>query len=178
MSLAAESKPKLAVTITNLEIIELYRSQAEAALQTVRELPRLVRSVGPGLRLKPIPELIEYPQGQDGGSPADYLSGAWLRLDIRAEPDPVPPDGYRRLELTSAARRARADRIQQTLEIATVDALLADAVSRPQPDRQIGNTLYELLHPNELKPDLQDADNLLLLLEPQTANYPSTCSSR
>ena len=88
------------------------------------------------------------------------------------------PDGaserrrVRRLELTSAARRARADRLEQTLEIAAVDGLIDEAVNRAHPDEQIANTLYELLLPTELKADLQAADNLSLLVDAATAHYP------
>jgi hypothetical protein len=161
------------IRIGTLEIIELYAARADAALQGLKSLSTLVMPPGPGLELLPTKTLSKRAGRKAGGIPADYNKGAWLRLDIRAAGSvDGPSDGYRRLEVTSAARRARADRLEQTLEAATVDALIAVAVTRSRPDPQITNTLYELLLPNELKPDLQSADNLLLLLEPETAGYP------
>ena len=171
--LATSPRINAAVHIATLEIIELYAARADAALQALKVLPTLVMQPGPGLELRPLLTITKRAGRAAGGIPADYDKGAWLRLDIRASGSvPGPPEGYRRLEVTSAARRARADRLEQTIEAATVDGLIADAVMRSRPDLQITNTLYELLLPNELKPDLQSADNLLLLLEPETAGYP------
>jgi hypothetical protein len=171
--LATSPRLNAAVRIATLEIIELYAARADAALQALKVLPTLVMQPGPGLKLRPLLTITKRTGREAGGIPANYNKGAWLRLDIRAAGTvPGPPEGYRRLEVTSAARRARADRLEQTIEAATVDGLIADAVMQSRPDLQITNTLYELLLPNELKPDLQSADNLLLLLEPETAGYP------
>jgi hypothetical protein len=169
--LSTSKRLSSSVRITSLEIVELYLARAEAALEGLKALSDLEARHGAGVKLEPLLKITER-GGNQGGIPADYSKGAWLRLDIRAISHPRPPKGYRLLEMTSAARRARADRMQQPLEVATVDGLIADAVTRPSPNPQIVNTLYELLLPNELKPDLQQADNLLLLLEPDTAGYP------
>jgi CHAT domain-containing protein len=108
------------------------------------------------------------------GQPEDtYNEHAWMRLDIRkAAPDPELPNGCRDIEFTSMARRARADRLVQRTETALVNDLMARAVTDPNPDPQVCNTLYELLVPDELKYDLFNADNLHLLLEEDTACYP------
>ena len=172
-ALSTSSRLRASVRITALEIIELYSTRAEAAVDALKNLPQLVVAPGRGLELRTVEQLVELPGGKTGGIPDDYNKGAWLRLDIRtSQSTPPAPDGYRRIEVTSAARRARADRLEQTIESETVDDLIADAVTQPRPDPQITNTLFELLLPNELKPDLQSADNLLLLLEPETARYP------
>jgi hypothetical protein len=172
-ALLTSTRLREAVRITALEIVELYSTRADAALDALKNLSQLVVTPGRGLELHTANELVELPGGKIGGIPADYNRGAWLRLDVRtSQATPPPPEGYQRIEVTSAARRARADRLEQTIESETVDDLVADAVTQPRPDPQIANTLYELLLPNELKPDLQSADNLLLLLEPETARYP------
>jgi hypothetical protein len=157
--------------VTTLEIVELYESRAQAALEALQsfELPAASHEI---VELRKAKKLVRRPGAKRGGIPADYAKGSWLRLDIRHTKPPPPPKGYEALELTSAARRARADRIVQQLETEIVDSLVAEAVSRTDPDPQIANTLYELLLPAELKQDVQDADNLLVLLEAATARYP------
>ena len=170
--LATSTRLRAQARVTTLEIVELYESRAGAALEALRSI-ELPSAAGAVVELRPEQKLVRRPGAKRGGLPADYAKGSWLRLDIRrTPPPPPPPKGYVALELTSAARRARADRILQQVETETVDGLVSEAVSRQTPDPQIANTLYELLLPTELKQDVQDADNLLLLLEPATARYP------
>ncbi len=159
-----------AVRIGTLEVVERYEARAEAAFRGLDSLATLIGAHG-GIELRPAAALVRGEGGVDGQPPADYSAGAWLRLDVRALPGGTK-DGFRRLELTSAARRARADRLEQILESATVDGLVAASVGRTHPDPQVANTLYELLLPAELKADLLAADNVHLLLEPETAGYP------
>ena len=82
------------------------------------------------------------------------------------------PSGYRDLDFTSLGRRARADRLVQRVESATVDGLVRAAISSPRPDPQLGNTLFELLVPHELKPTLLGGENVQLVVDPETAAYP------
>jgi hypothetical protein len=171
--LAASGRLATAVRLRTLEIMERYEARAELAVQALDSLSTLVATGGADVPLHPVKKLTRRAGARAGGLPSDYNAGAWLRLDIRrATSLPAPPEGFLRLELTSAARRARADRLEQTLERATVDGLIAEAVTQTHPDPQIANTLYELLLPNELKPDLQGADNLALVLDPDSARYP------
>jgi CHAT domain-containing protein len=169
--LAGSKRLSPAVRFAELEVIEKYAARAGQVLEIFKTLPSLVAPTGPEVELVVAKSIDERPGGEPGGFPADYNNGAWLRLDIRTAVA-RPPKGYRELELTSSSRRARADRLVQRLEVATVDGLVSEAVTQPSPDPQIANTLYELLLPPELKPDLQGAENLLLMLEPGTAGYP------
>jgi hypothetical protein len=169
LELAASPRLNATVRIETVEVIERYEARAEAALHA------LSTSIVPkrrGVLLRPATALVHRTGGLPGDVEAGYSDGSWLRIDIRAAPGAPAADGYRRLEFTSVSRRARADRIEQTLEDATVDGFVSDAVVLVRPDPQTANTLYELLVPNELKPDLESADNLQLLLEPETAGYP------
>lgn len=169
LELRASPRIHAAVRIGILEIVERYEARAEAALRALSS-PGLPQRRG--VVLEPATELVRRPGGEPGDPAAAYTAGAWLRVDIRTAPGASADDGYRRLEFTSVARRARADRIEQTLEVAAVDGFVSDAVTVARPDPQTANTLYELLVPNELKPDLETADNLQLLLEAETAGYP------
>jgi CHAT domain len=170
--MAATPRLSSVVHIGRLEIVEKYEARAEAVLEVFKSLPSLVAPAG-DVELEISKSIDHRAGGAPGGFPADYNHGAWLRLDIRAATSqPAPPRGYRELELTSSSRRARADRLLQRVEVATVDGLISEAVAQVNPDPQITNTLYELLVPPELKPDLQGAENLLLMLEPGTADYP------
>ena len=171
--IAESARLRKRVRLAAVEVVELYETRAEVANAALGSLGTMLQAAGPDIEVRAIKKLTKRAGARSGGLPPDYNEGSWLRLDIRGATDgAAEPDGYRRLELTSAARRARADRLEQTLEIAAVDGLIDEAVNRAHPDEQIANTLYELLLPNELKADLQAADNLSLVVDAETAHYP------
>ena len=163
------------VRIGSLEIIERYEQRAVSAHRAIeasakRDAPRSAE-----IALRVSDELIggEALGGLPGQPQDDYIEQAWWRLDIRSAPKHSDlPDGYRDIEFTSMARRARADRLVQRTEVSLVNDLIARAVGQANPDTQVCNTLYELLIPGELKYELFNADNLHLLLDSDTACYP------
>ncbi|WP_185747072.1 CHAT domain-containing protein [Humibacillus xanthopallidus] len=160
------------VRIARLELIERYLDRAQAA---VRSLQRLSTGAAASsvVQLKPMKHLTRREGGQRGLPLGVYTSGAWWRLEIRAaEPEEDTPEGYRDLEVTSLGRRARADRLVHRVESATVDELVATAITSKERDEQLGNTLFELLLPGGLKPTLLSGDNVQIVVDPQTAAYP------
>lgn len=160
------------VRVGYLEIIERYEQRAAAAVAAMRELRRVE---GADVTLRLVNAMSGGPEfgGVPGQPQVDDTAEAWWRLDIRSTPSsPDTPEGYREIEFTSMARRARADRLLQRVEVSTVNDLIAVAVQQARPDMQICNTLYELLVPTELKYDLVNAGNLHLLLDQDTACYP------
>lgn len=163
------------VRIDTLEIVERYAERATAAARAVKAIADLDAPHGTEVVLRAPEEVTggEELAGLPGQPQDDYNEQVWLRLDIRsAVATPGLPAGYRDIEFTSMARRARADRLTQRTEVALVNDLIARAISSARPDPQICNTLYELLVPHELKYELFNADNVHLLLDQDTACYP------
>lgn len=172
-----QSSPRLwaKVRIGHLEIIERYAQRAQAAHRAVKGIADLSARDAAGVDLRAGDEVTggETAGGLPGQPQDDYNEQSWLRVDIRSMTATATlPSGYRDIEFTSMARRARADRLVQRTEVMLVNDLIARAVGEPRPDAQICNTLYELLVPDELKYELFNADNIHLLLDDDTACYP------
>lgn len=172
LTMRASERLRSRVRVVRLEVIELYADRATSAAEALQGLDTAA-TASAAVILKPAAAVEERLGGLPGQPPMDYSSGAWWRLEIRTA-DQVPdlPDGYQDLEFTSLGRRARADRLVQRIESATVDGLVAAAVTTARPDPQLGNTLFELLVPNALKPILLTGDNVQIVVDPQTAAYP------
>lgn len=174
-ALLVQSNPRLSprIRLGTLEIVERWADRAKGAQAALAAVAERAVPPGSGLRVRAAPTIDTRASGVSGQPAAEYSKEFWWRVDIRSAPGPTDaPGGYRDLEFTSIARRARADRLLQRLEEPTVDGLVAEAVQVTQPDPEICHTLYELLLPNELKSDLFSADNLQLLLDPEAAAYP------
>ena len=101
--------------------------------------------------------------------PIDAADEVWRRIDIRAQQG--ASSSVTRLEFTSIGRLARAERLLVDVERTIVDPLLAEAIDR-HADPHISGTLYELLIPHELKGELGSAENLHLLVDEATADWP------
>jgi hypothetical protein len=160
------------IRVARLEIIEVYRDRADAAARALQDL-QTPATASAAVELKQMTRVARRAGGRSGQPPASYSTGAWWRVEIRGgEPDAGAPEGYRDLEFTSLSRRARADRLVQRIETGTIDGLVAAAVTTPRPDQQLGNTLFELLVPDALKPRVLTGNHLQILLDPVTAAYP------
>ena len=101
--------------------------------------------------------------------PIDAADEVWRRIDIRARQG--ASSSVTQLEFTSIGRLARAERLLVDVERTIVDPLLAEAIDR-HADPHISGTLYELLIPHELKGELGSAENLHLLVDEATADWP------
>ncbi|MGH2720200.1 MAG: CHAT domain-containing protein [Actinomycetota bacterium] len=173
--LMLESQPAISasVRVGTLEIVELYSDRAEAACRALPSIKRLSLQRAPHVTLVPCGRVDERGDGKPGQPGVSYSDKPWSRVDIRGSREgATPSDGYRELEFTSVARRARADRLVQRVEADIVDGLMEQAIREVRPDPQVCNTLYELLLPNELKYDLATIDNLHLLVDASAAGYP------
>lgn len=160
------------VRVAELEIIELYRDRAQAAARALRDL-QTPATASAAVRLKPRTRVARRAGGRAGQPPDAYSTGAWWRVEVRgAQPSGEMPEGYQDLEFTSLSRRASADRLVQRIETGTVEGLVGAAVMTPRPDEQLGNTLFELLVPDALKPKVLTGDNIQVLVDPITAAYP------
>ena len=160
------------VRVATLEIVELYQERARSASSLLQQLDTATLA-SPSVTLDVAPEVEVREGGLPGAPPTDYTNGGWWRIQILGV-DAVtqPPAGYRDLEYTSLGRRATADRLVARIEADTIDGLVQSSVTSPRPDPQLGNTLFELLVPHELKPGLLTGGNIQLVVDPDTAAYP------
>lgn len=169
------------VRVATLEILEVLGDKAEQVAHAVLRCEDLTQvDTGDHTRLL----LGECLRTGEGGLPASLAgpapSGDWQRViirDLRREQQtPGQPgfgdEGATVLEFTAVGRRARADRMQVAVDQRAVGGLVDVSVRDARPDAQVGNTLYELLLPNDLKSDLARSENLQLIVDENTADLP------
>lgn len=169
------------VRIAKLEIIEVLGDKAEQVAHAVLRSQNLAQ-VDPARHTRLV--LGDRLLTGEGGLPASLSgpesSGDWQRVIIRnlrreqhaPGQEIVPADGATVLEFTAIGRRARADRMQVAVDTRAIGGLVDVAVRDARPNRQVGNTLYELLLPNDLKSDLARSENLQLIVDENTADLP------
>jgi hypothetical protein len=76
------------------------------------------------------------------------------------------------LSFTSIGRAARAEQVVSVGQRENVDSLVRAAIDNPRPDRQLLNTLYELIVPKALKEQFYGSENLMLMLDDEAAGLP------
>ena len=171
------------VRIAGLEIHEVLSDKAERVAHAVcrcRDLAQV--DTGPHTDLMLEESLLRSEGGLPAALSAPVPAGDWQRIVIRnLEREQQAAAGARPegaaeattvLEFTAIGRRARADAMRVPIDRRTVDQLVDGAVRDARPNRQVGNTLYELLLPNDLKSDLARSENLQLIVDRHTADLP------
>jgi len=93
---------------------------------------------------------------------------------ITGQAQPTPLRYAQRLKFVYLGQRARAETVVQQRQPGLVESLVQDVVrgTRYTPDCGIGNTLFQLLVPQDFKAAAREASNLLLVLDATTANIP------
>ncbi|MEW6155655.1 MAG: CHAT domain-containing protein [Actinomycetota bacterium] len=154
-----------------LEVVELYATPAEEAAHVVRDIERLLpASLRSTVTLLPEGRLRPGEGRRPARWGAEYGAGMWRRLIVSGtRPD---RDGQMVLEITSLGAQAGADRLTQVVDTRLVGSMLSDAVQRPAADHRVNTALFELLFPNELKRELANAENVQLVLDEHTADFP------
>ena len=165
------------VRIARLEIIEVLGDKAEQVAHAVLRAENLML-VPTGAHTRLV--LLDRLRTGEGRLPASLsaseAAGDWQRVIIRdlgrEQGDGLSTEGATLLEFTAIGRRARADRMQVAVDKRAITGLVDVAVRDARPGGHIGNTLYELLLPNDLKSDLARSENLQLIVDENTADYP------
>lgn len=173
------------VRIAGLEILEVLADKAEQVAHAVIRAQDLLQvPTGEHTELVLAQCLLEGEGGLPAWVPGEHQAGEWQRVIVRdvgrerLDEDEPPPaaaaaaDGTALLEFTAIGRRARADRMQVTIDCRSVESLVAGAVRDARPGGQVGNTLYELLLPPDLKSDLARSDNVQFIVDEHTADFP------
>jgi beta-lactamase superfamily II metal-dependent hydrolase/tetratricopeptide (TPR) repeat protein len=170
------------VRIVELEIVEHQADKAELVAHAVRRAADTLQAdVGSYMELDLAQQLLPGEGGLPARPPTDLAASEWQRVIIRDPrrevvdwrgPVPASDDGTTLLEYTAVGRRARADRLEARVDSAAIESLVAAAIETTRPGEQVGNTLYELLLPVALKDDVVRIENLQLIVDEHTADFP------
>lgn len=162
--LAAAAQPQ---RIGQVEIVELWRDRA---LEVVNAFARIEQDE-PSLRgvFQFDPELA-LRKGRRQRAVYEEPPGWWHRIEIVGE---RTPDSTRKvLRFSAVTRRARSEVRLLAAQRALVDKFVEQAIRTTQHDEALSRTLFELMLPNEFKDASLDEDNIVLLLDDESASYP------
>ena len=156
------------VRIDALEFVELFEDAAVQAISAAhlfahRQKARLAESQG-----IVVERFLTTLEGGRTQQPVNqYDTGWWRRLLIAGV------ENSEDLKFTVLTDRARAEVRVQCNEDALMTGYLEAVTASPAYDEKTALTLFELLVPNELKRNpAEQADNLLLVVDKRTAQYP------
>ena len=152
---------------TRFEIIEIYEDQAILAVRALRRLQR-DSSVAGKLDLSEAGTL-KVERGGRRRITFDDPPGWWDRIQILADGTDRRTTALRFLTLT---RRARNELRTVATQAALVDAMIDASIRSTHYDANLARALYERLVPNEVKDQVSQRDNLMLLLDETAARYP------
>jgi hypothetical protein len=162
-SLASTSVPE---RIGEIEFIELWEDralQAMSALSVLQGDAEFARAFKFAIELS----------ASKGGRARPSVSeppGWWHRLQILGNPEAHTTQRF--LRFMALTRRARMEvRLHET-QRALVDELVNTAVKTTDHSPELSRTLFELLLPTDLKSAAPNEDNLVLLLDEESARYP------
>lgn len=149
------------VTFDRLELIELYEDRA---IQAMRSLHLLRQD--PDLRDKILPDRM-LSICNSGMRRASYEEdpGWWHRIQI-TETDSGE------IKYVVLTNRARAEGQLQQTRRPLIDALVEQAAAPDVDNEGLGNTLFELLIPNDLKDASPEMNNVMFIVDKATARYP------
>jgi CHAT domain-containing protein len=156
-----ESGQQSSVRIEEIEFVELYEDlaiQAARALDRAEEHPQLHSQF----------ECRSLIRKLDGGrrrATFDEPPGWWHRLQISSQEDGS-------LRFNALTRRARAEVSLLPTQRALLDGFIEQAIRSSSANREVAQTLFEMLLPNALKEQAPDRQNLVLVLDDKSAAYP------
>lgn len=127
------------------------------------------RPTGPARLPKPLADRLERAVVESGSADAELLAAlAKLAIGGQAETAEV----HREIRFLTLSDRARAEATSQQRQPDLVERLIKDSISRPRFSLDESRVLFELTVPNELKSGLARVDNLVLVVDAESAAYP------
>lgn len=152
--------PRLTAQIDQVEIFELYEDRAIEAMYSLLSLADAPEFADVSVE----PLLV---RGEDGRRRARYgaEAGWWQRLRVVRKEDGA-------LEFEAVTRLARMPATLLPTQHGLVDGFVRRAVRSTRANPKLGQTLFELLVPNELKSFAPERQKLALMLDPKAAELP------
>jgi hypothetical protein len=158
---------KQAQRITEVEFIELWEDRAIQALEAFTRFER-----DPELKERfTFERVLTTAKGACRRATYKEAEGWWHRVQILGGSG-EPGSAQRVLRFTATTRRARNEVRLLPTQQDLVDRFVEQAIRTTQNDRAVSHTLFELLLPNELKEAAPDEDDIVLLLDEDSARYP------
>ena len=166
------SDPEPTLTISELRIVELYEERAIEAQHAADRLREELGRDGGGLTVEP--RVLDGCEGRPGLPPPSYEDHAWrtVRIVGLRPPARARPDALVELSFTSVGRSARAEQEVTSAQRTLVEQLVAETISKPELDKELCNTLYELLVPNAMKGQARASENLMCVVDEYAAVLP------
>lgn len=168
------------VAVVELQIVELYEERATDALRAALRLAGAGRSGGGGggeyggteapLVVEPL--LADGRGGRPGTPRSEYHSEQWRTVRVSGVPSRSDDDDLVELNFTVIGRAARAEAVVTTGQRRLIDRIVEQSITNPNVDRQIYNTLYELLVPLSLKGQGKTTDHLMYILDEHAVRLP------
>ncbi|KLO52731.1 hypothetical protein ACT17_12680 [Mycolicibacterium conceptionense] len=118
---------------------------------------------------KPLAERLKRAVLETDNADAELLAAlAELAISGPAE----PAEAHREIRFLTLSDRARAEATSQQRQPELVDRLIKSSISQTSFRSDESRVLFELTVPNELKSGLAQVDNLVLVLDAESAAYP------
>ncbi|WP_319455751.1 MULTISPECIES: CHAT domain-containing protein [unclassified Mycobacterium] len=127
------------------------------------------RPTGPTRLPRPLADRLKRAVVESGAADPELVE-ALAELAIGAQTDEA--EVHREIRFLTLSDRARAEATSQQRQPELVERLIKDAISQPSFSQEESRVLFELTIPNELKSGLARVDNLVLVLDAESAAYP------
>lgn len=118
---------------------------------------------------KPLAERLKRAVVESKGADAELLA-ALAELAIGGAKETAEP--HREIRFLTLSDRARAEATSQQRQPELIERLIHDSISKTSFSEEESRVLFELTIPNELKSGLAQLDNLVLVLDAESAAYP------
>lgn len=163
---------QLDVVIDAVCFIELYEERAADAVQAAIDLAST--SAGADAPLVVESAVRDGQNGLPGNLRITDSSNMWRTIRVAAAPGAKdrPDDALVELAFTSVGRSAGAQQRVTAGQREIIESLIARCVNEPTVDRQLYNTLYELVVPNSLKAQGRESEHLMFVLDDEAARLP------
>jgi CHAT domain-containing protein len=170
------------VHVSSLQIVELFEDRAIDALRAALSLSGPNDAEDAPLVVQPL--LVDGPGRRSGSPRSEYHSEQWRTVRVSAAPrgtsapatlEDTDSDAAERLvelNFTVVGRGARAEASVTTGQRRLIDNMVEQSISNHNVDRQIYNTLYELLVPLSLKGQGTTSEHMMYILDDHAAQLP------
>ncbi len=158
--------------INRVEIIEIFQHKA---IQIGRTLNGLIEQDRFN-QFKFLPPAMKFVSGALKLIPDESQQDNWHRLEISIVKDDEEDNSStikpRAMRFTAITDKAHADQDVLPTNRLIVDSLIAKVARLSKWDKIFSQTLYELLIPNEFKGYGSSLNNIVLIVDAETARYP------
>ncbi|MEB3243302.1 MAG: CHAT domain-containing protein [Cyanobacteriota bacterium] len=175
----ARAFPRLSVRVGELQIVEMFLDAAITATRALRSLGSKGRE---GAAKVEIDANLRLDTGWRHRLDAAQGAGYWPRLLVLGDKDPAKRDAKplkgAKATLTDELRyaylgeRARAETIRHPRQVGLVEDLVAASIDKSAYNRDLSRSLFQLLVPTVFKDLARRLDQLVLVLDETTANFP------